>query len=102
MQFEPTRARGYRYFEPDDYKPTPAEYARRKAQVARELGYDPARYSRTTKHAFETIGIDAFVDSGNLKTPPAPASDRLKELIVSQGGPCAEAIIAAIAAGKTV
>lgn len=87
-----TRATGYRYLKPgeeDEIDIPPAE--RRKAQVLRELGYDPSisREVRQPRRPLDPGIIDAIQEgswsSSSLKTPPGPITPELRALLIEQG-----------------
>ena len=87
-----TRATGYRYLKPgeeDEVEIPPAD--RRKAQVLKELGYDPSITSdnRTIRKPLEPAIIDAIAEgrwsASSLKTPAGPISPELRALLIEQG-----------------
>lgn len=87
-----TRATGYRYLKPgeeDEIEIPPGE--RRKAQVLKELGYDPSvsRDVRQPRRPLEPAIIDAIEEgrwsSSSLRTPPGPISPEFRALLIEQG-----------------
>lgn len=61
------------------------ETERRKRIVAETLGRDPQRARRADLPTFETIPIDKFKSSDDLKTRSRPISDDLKRFIIDGG-----------------
>lgn len=85
-----TRATGYRYFKRGEGDPLEmADAERRKAAVVEALGYDPAKPKPTKRLPLDRGIMDAIQEnrwsSGDLKTPAAPASEELKQLLREQG-----------------
>lgn len=87
-----TRATGYRYLKPgeeDEIEIPPGE--RRKAQVLKELGYDPSisREVRQPRRPLDPGIIDAIQEgswsSSSLKTPSGPITPELRALLIEQG-----------------
>jgi hypothetical protein len=85
-----TRATGYRYFKRGEDDPLDIPDAeRRKAQVIRELGYDPAKPSQVMHPPLAPAIIDAIEEnrwsSKDLKTPAKPISPEFRALLIEQG-----------------